>query len=141
MGSPVSIFADHHPLTRAAREWLAALQRCVRAVDYESAQPLFAPEVQAFGTYAAIVDGRDALRREQWQHIWPAIREFSFRLEEARCVGTDTLLGVVVPWDSLGVRPDGTMFPRAGRATLILIRRDAGWVAVHSHFSLAPASR
>jgi ketosteroid isomerase-like protein len=135
----MSILPRTHPLTQAAREWLAALERCVRGVDYESAQPLFAAEVQAFGTYAAIVDGRDALRREQWQHLWPTIRAFTFRLAEARCVGDERQLGVVVPWDSLGLRPDGTTFPRAGRATLILIRRDGRWVAVHSHFSLAPA--
>jgi ketosteroid isomerase-like protein len=135
----MSLLAPTDPLIQAARDWLAALERCVRGVDYESAQPLFAPEVQAFGTYAAIVDGRDALRREQWQPIWPAIRAFTFRLAEARCVGNGRLLGVIVPWDSLGVRPDGTTFPRPGRATLILIHRDNRWVAVHSHFSLAPA--
>ncbi len=137
----MSILADHDPLTRAARAWLAALERCVRAVDYESAQPLFAPEVQAFGTYAAIVDGRDALQRDQWEHVWPTIREFTFRLAEVRCVGNGTLLGVVVPWDSVGVRPDGTTVPRPGRATVILVRRDERWVAVHSHFSVAPAIR
>ena len=133
-----SILADDHPLTAAARAWLSALERCVRALDYASARPLFAPEVQAFGTYATIVDGRDALEREQWRHIWPAIREFTFRRAEAHCVGNDTMLGVVVPWDSLGVDPDGTTFPRPGRATLVLVRRDGVWVAVHSHFSLAP---
>lgn len=137
----MSILADGDPLTQAARTWLAALQRCVRAVDYESAQALFAPEVQAFGTYAAIVDGRDALQRDQWQHIWPTIREFTFRVAEARCVGSDTLLGVVVPWDSLGVGPDGTTVLRPGRATVILVRRGERWLAVHSHFSVAPASR
>lgn len=137
----MSILPNAHPLAEAARNWLAALERCVRAVDYESARPLFASEVQAFGTYATIVNGRDALEREQWHHIWPAIREFRFRLAEARCVGNETQIGVVVPWDSLGVGADGTTFPRPGRATLILVHRDGRWVAVHSHFSVAPSSR
>ena len=48
------ILSGTHPLIAAAREWLAALQRCVRAVDYAGARPLFAPEVQGFGTHAAI---------------------------------------------------------------------------------------
>ncbi len=134
----MSILPNTHPLAEAARHWLASLERCVRAIDYVSARPLFAPEVQAFGTYAAVADGRDALEYEQWQHIWPTIREFTFRLAEARCVGNETLLGVVVPWDSLGAGPDGTTFPRPGRATLILVYRDGRWVAVHSHFSQAP---
>ena len=130
-----------HPLIGVAREWLAALQRCVRAVDYAGARPLFAPEVQGFGTHAAIVDGRDALEHEQWGQIWPTIREFTFRLAEVHCAGGDDLLGVIVPWDSLGAGPDGTSFPRPGRATLILARRDGRWVAIHSHFSLAPSGR
>ncbi len=132
---------DTHPLREIARTWLEALQRCVRAVDYGAAQSLFAEDIQAFGTYAAIVSGRDALQREQWQSIWPNIRKFTFRLGEVRCVGNETLLGVIVPWDSLGTRADGTTFSRPGRATLILTRREGRWVAVHSHFSLAPSRR
>ena len=130
-----------HPLREIAREWLEALQRCVRAVDYAAARPLFAEDVQAFGTYAAVVSGRDALQREQWQHIWPTIREFTFRLAEMRCVGNETLLGVIAPWDSLGTGADGTTSSRPGRATLLLVRRDGRWVAVHSHFSLAASGR
>jgi len=67
----------------------------------------------------------------------PAIREFTFRLDDVRCIGNDALLCVIVPWDSLGVDRDGTTFSRPGRATLLLVRRER-WVAVHSHFSLAP---
>jgi len=130
-----------HPLAAAAREWLAALQRCVRAVDYPGARHLFAPEVQGFGTHAAIVGGLEALEREQWRQIWPGIREFTFRLGEVRCAGSEELLGVIVPWDSLGVNPDGSSFPRPGRATLILAWREGRWVAIHSHFSLAPSGR
>ena len=134
---PAGVLPSDHPLTEAARQWLAALQRCVRAVDYEAAYPLFDPDVLGFGTYASTVAGRAALQRDQWERVWPAIREFTFRLDEVRCVGDETLLGVIVPWNSLGVNPDGTTFPRPGRATLLLLRRER-WVAVHSHFSLTP---
>lgn len=130
-----------HPLAAEAREWLATLQRCVRAVDYASARRLFAPEVQGFGTRAAAAGGLEALEREQWRQIWPRIREFTFHLGETRCVGDGDLLGVIVPWDSLGVNPDGSSVPRPGRATLILVRREGRWVAIHSHFSLAPPGR
>lgn len=129
---------DDHPLAAAARRWLRALQRCVRAVDYASARPLFADEVYAFGTHATVVRGRAALVRNQWRHIWPSIRHFTFRLAEMRCLGHQAGLCVIAPWDSLGRRPDGTTFPRPGRATLLLVPRDGRWVALHSHFSLAP---
>jgi ketosteroid isomerase-like protein len=137
----MSVLPGAHPLAGAARTWLTALERCVRAVDYEGARPLFAPDVIAFGTYARLVAGRDALEREQWRVVWPAIREFAFRLEEAQCVGDETMLGVIVPWDSLGVKSDGVTFSRPGRATLVLVRREGRWAAIHSHFSLAPDAR
>ena len=140
VGLPASVLPDGHPLTETARSWLAALQRCVRAVDYAAARPLFAPDVQAFGTHAAVVSGRDLLEREQWRHIWPTIREFTFRLAEMRCVGGEEMLGMIVPWDSVGAGPDGRTFPRPGRATIILVLRGERWVAVHSHFSLAPSA-
>lgn len=136
----LSVLPAENPLAHAARTWLSGLERCVRAVDYGSARPLFAPEVRAFGTRASIVIGRDALEREQWRRVWPTIREFAFRLDESCCVGDETMLCVVVPWDSLGVNPDGTTFSRPGRATLVLVNREGEWVAIHSHFSLAPAS-
>jgi len=140
------------PLAAAARTWLRALERCVRAVDYAAARPLFARDVCAFGTHAAVARGRAALERYQWMRIWPSIRAFTFRLSEMRCVGSEAGLCVMAPWDSLGVRPDGTTFARPGRATLFLAPaaeprgpaasraqgRRARWVALHSHFSVAP---
>jgi ketosteroid isomerase-like protein len=124
-------------LTEIARDFLLHMQEYVRSVDYERARPLFAEDVVAFGTFAAIVSGRDRLEREQWRNVWPAIREFTFRLEELHCLGTDQALCVIVPWDSVGMR-DGQPFRRPGRATLLLQPRGGRWVATHSHFSLAP---
>jgi ketosteroid isomerase-like protein len=124
--------------TEIARVWLTDMQACVRAVDYERAHALFADDVVAFGTFAAIVAGRERLEREQWRNIWPTIADFTFRLDELHCLGTDQMLCVVVAWDSLGRRDNGETFDRPGRATLVLERHGERWVAVHSHFSLAP---
>jgi ketosteroid isomerase-like protein len=125
--------------TEIARAWLTEMQACVRGVDYERAHALFADDVVAFGTFAAIVSGRARLEREQWRNIWPTIRDFTFRLQDLRCLGTDQMICVVVPWDSLGQRDNGETFARPGRATLVLEPRGEVWVAIHSHFSLAPA--
>jgi ketosteroid isomerase-like protein len=125
-------------LEATARAWLLALQACVRAVDYARARALFAEDVVAFGTFAAVVSGRARLEREQWRNVWPTIEGFTFRLAELRCLGTDQALCVVVPWDSRGLRADGTRFDRPGRATLLLVPRGDRWLAAHSHFSLAP---
>jgi ketosteroid isomerase-like protein len=136
---PCGASVPHDRLTEDARAWLIEMQDCVRAVDYQRAWALFADDVVAFGTFAAVVTGRDRLEREQWRQIWSTIEDFTFRLDELHCLGNDQALCLVVPWDSLGRRPDGTRFGRPGRATLLLTPRGSAWVAVHSHFSLAPA--
>jgi ketosteroid isomerase-like protein len=124
-----------------AREFLLEMQACVRSVDYERLRPLFADDVVAFGTFAAVVVGRDRLEHEQWRNVWPTIREFTFRLDDVHCLGNEQALCVVVPWDSIGTSQDGQPFSRPGRATLVLAPRGQRWVAVHSHFSLAPTPR
>jgi ketosteroid isomerase-like protein len=126
-------------LDQIARGFLLAMQACVRAVDYARARPRFAEDVVAFGTFAAVVSGRDRLEHEQWQNVWPTIRDFTFRLDELHCLGSPEAVCVVVPWDSIGTATDGRPFSRPGRATLLLIPRDGRWVAAHSHFSLAPS--
>jgi ketosteroid isomerase-like protein len=122
-----------------ARAFLTEMQACVRAVDFQRGRELFAEDVVAFGTYAAVVTGRQRLEREQWRNVWPTIRDFTFRLAELRCIGDAHSICVIVPWDSLGVDAGGNTFSRPGRATLLLAERDGRWVAVHSHFSLAPS--
>jgi len=121
-----------------ARHFLTEMQACVRSVDFHRARPLFADDVVAFGTYATVITGRDRLEREQWRNVWPNIRDFMFRLDELTCLGGGDAICVVVSWDSLGTRADGTTFERPGRATLLLAERGGSWVAAHSHFSLAP---
>ena len=123
-----------------ARAFLSEMQACVQAVDFVRARPLFAEDVVAFGTYAAVVTGRERLEREQWRNVWPRIRDFRFRLEQMHVLANNgDEVCVVVPWDSQGTRTDGETFDRPGRATLLLVQRDGRWVASHSHFSLAPA--
>src|SRR5919204_5707586 len=95
-----------------AREFLLEMQACVRSVDYARARPLFAEDVVAFGTFATVVSGRDRLEHEQWRNVWPTIRDFTFRLDELHCLGTEQALCVIVPWDSHGRGQDGQPFDR-----------------------------
>lgn len=122
-----------------AWEWLSAFQERVRAVDFVGARPFFAEDVVAFGTWAAVVQGQRRLEAEQWSNVWPKIRGFTFRLDDLAVLGGPEGLCVVVPWDSRGVRADGSEYDRPGRATLFLIpAADGRWLAAHSHFSLVP---
>jgi hypothetical protein len=110
-----------------ARAFLTEMQACVRGVDFVRAYALFAEDVVAFGTYAAVVSGRDQLEREQWRNVWSTIREFTFVLDELHCLGDDHTICVVVPWDSRRLRvnrcgylhrpPTASLQHRAGTRT------------------------
>ena len=122
------------------REWLRALQACVRARDFDGGRRLCAPDVIAFGTVADFVEGVDRVMERQWRRVWPTIRDFTIRIDEARGAVQGDQAWVAAPWDSRGVHPDGTTFPRPGRLTVVLARREGRWLAVHTHFSLTPSS-
>jgi catechol 2,3-dioxygenase-like lactoylglutathione lyase family enzyme/ketosteroid isomerase-like protein len=120
------------------RQWLRRWEACVRAVDFEGGRRLCAPGLIAFGTYAVIVHGVERVMAEQWRHIWPNIRDFTVRVEEAVGAVTGDHAWVAAPWDSRGVRSDGSTFPRPGRLTIAFACEDGRWLATHTHFSLAP---
>lgn len=119
------------------RRWLAAMEECVRKGHVEGARDLFAPDVLGFGTGTVVALGRDALEERQWRRVWQHTRGFAFSLEQMRCFGGPDGLCVAITWESVGVRADGSTFPRSGRATLVLAGGER-LKAVHSHFSLDP---
>ena len=123
------------------RGWFRQLERCVRATDYDAARPIFAAEAVGFGTYGAILEGLDALVAGQWSKVWPNIGGFTFNLDTLRWGADGELAWAICLWDSEGRRPDGTTFPRPGRATVVLRRGGTGWQALHTHFSLIPTDR
>ena len=122
------------PLRQWLREWAAA----VRAQDFAAGRRLCTPDVTGFGTYTAMMEGLDRLEAEQWRHVWPTIRDFTIDAEAARGAVAGDSGWVAAPWTSLGVRADGSTFPRPGRCTVGFARRDGRWLARHTHFSLTP---
>lgn len=122
------------------RAWLEAFAAYVRARNFDGAKPMIAENVVSFGTKAAMVEGRDALIAQQWQHIWPTIAGFAFDLDTLHWHRADDTAWAVLTWTSQGFRPDGTPFPRPGRATFTFVYRDGTWLATHTHFSLFPPS-
>lgn len=119
--------------------WFLSLQACCRGLDYLTAREIFAEDVVAFGTRADVVAGLDNLQRNQWGAVWPTIRDFAFDLSQLRWGWTGEGGWGVVTWTSTGFRPDGTPFDRPGRATVVFTRGDDRIVAIHTHFSQAPA--
>jgi ketosteroid isomerase-like protein len=122
-------------------QWLTAWQAAINACDYARGAELFAEDVIAFGTYSDAMQGRSNLVEHQWREMWPYIRDFRFRLDEASVLDDGHSICVVIcPWASLGVGPDGSTFPRAGRCTIVLERAESGLRARHTHFSMAKGS-
>jgi ketosteroid isomerase-like protein len=96
--------------------------------------------VVSFGTRADIVSGLDYLQQNQWEGIWPNIQDFKINLDSIHAGGDERIAWGVATWTSTGFHEDGTSFPRPGRATTILERRNGKWVSVHTHFSLNPGT-
>jgi ketosteroid isomerase-like protein len=128
--------------TRAALlRWLDAFAAHVREVDYGAARPFFHPQVLAFGTHRDVIPGLEAWIATQWDNVWPRTADFRFSLDATHVLasGDAGMAVAVAPWTSTGFHPDGTVFDRPGRATMVF-RRDPGapmgWLCVHSHMSL-----
>ena len=131
---------EQHDVGQAVREWFQTLERSVRRVDYPTMRHHFAPDVLSFGTRADVVSGLDALMANQWSGIWPNIRDFTIDFDQLHWGASGDLAWALAPWNSTGFHPDGTSFPRPGRATVIFERRQGRWLATHTHFSLSPGT-
>jgi ketosteroid isomerase-like protein len=120
-----------------ALTWLREFEAACRGRNFDAGRLMFAQDAVAFGTWATAVHGLDNIEREQWRKVWPRIRGFTFEPKpEVRTEG-DTAW-IAAGWRSEATGPDGRPFPRPGRATFILSRRDGRWLCVHSHVSLQP---
>jgi ketosteroid isomerase-like protein len=123
--------------------WLESFAECVRRVDAESARPLFAASLRAFGTRVFCAEGQEAVEQQQWRYIWPRTRDFAFETEslEGWLSADASQASLAVPWRSTGFDAEGRAFERRGRATIVLVRAGADWQAHHTHFSVDPAAQ
>ena len=124
----------------AIRHWFGQLADSVQAVDFESAYPLFADDLIAFGTFSDFVSERPVVVRDQWRNVWPTIRRFRWRLDGVQAIVSSdrrSATGLAI-FDSDGFDEAGARFDRSGRATVVFARPAVGdpWVAVHTHMSL-----
>jgi len=136
-----SVAPARHSASAEIRAWLETFAQCVREVDYDRATEMFDRDVVGFGTFAAMLVGRDALIDGQWKNIWGCTRGFRFLLDGAHAdVSTvGDMAFVATPWISQGRDAAGNWYDRVGRCTLVL-RKDANgaWLCVHSHYSRQP---
>lgn len=126
--------ADLHEI----HEWLESFAQAVREKTFTRGKTLFAPEVFAFGTRTALLDGLDQLAAEQWNPTWNNTRGFTLQMDQLRCGIDGDIAWAAVPWHSQGCSASNEWFDREGRATYILSRRNGCWLAIHSHHSLNP---
>lgn len=122
------------------RRWLEEFAAAVRAADYARGAELFDPLALGFGTVVERAEGLELLAESQWRKVWDATEGFRFHLDGARIEVSGDLAWVASGWSSTGFTEAGARFPRAGRATIVLLRAKGGWRAVHTHFSLRPAN-
>lgn len=81
-------------------------------------------------------------RADQWEHVRPAITDFSFDVDNADVwVSVDGMQAVIrSTWSSMGRTPTGEQFPRGGRATVVVTQSapSAPWLGRHTHCSREP---
>jgi ketosteroid isomerase-like protein len=123
----------------AVRNWFRELETQVRAVDFAAARHLFRDDFIAFGTFSDFVELQPEIEQKQWRNVWPTIDGFVWREDIRVLVSPDRLFAVgLAVFDSTGYNPDGSTFPRPGRATVSMVRgaTDEPFVANHTHMSL-----
>jgi ketosteroid isomerase-like protein len=118
--------------------WLDRFATFVRAIDYESATPMFHPDMRAFGTYQDSLHSFEAWFQTQWKNVWPRTSDFRFNLEETQVLASaDGSVAIAsAPWTSTGYHRDGSTFLRPGRATMVFHLDAEKWICTHSHMSL-----
>ena len=126
------------PSAATPEQWLHTFEAVVRARDFAAGRTLFAADAVAFGTWARAVTGLDNIVREQWENVWPRIRDFRFETD-ARVRTAGESAWIAGGWLTEVTGPDGRPLTRPGRGTFVLERREGRWLAVHSHFSLLPS--
>src|ERR1700761_9603768 len=106
--------------------WLEGFAAHVRAVDYASARPLFAPQILAFGTHQDVLPSLEAWVNTQWDNVWPKTEDFRFDLTATRVLLSDdkTMAVVIAPWTSTGFHLDGSRFDRPGGVTMVFHQAD-----------------
>ena len=103
-------------------EWLRAFEAVVRARDFTAGRAMFADDAVAFGTWARAVAGLENIVREQWQNVWPRIRDFRFEAGVHIRASGDSAW-IAGGWLTEVTGPDGRPFSRPGRGTFVLERR------------------
>ena len=126
------------PASGTPEQWLQTFEATVRGRDFAGGRQLFADDAVAFGTWARAVAGLDNIVREQWQNVWPRIRDFHFEADTRVGVSGDSAW-IAGGWLTEVTGPDGRPVIRPGRGTFVLERRGGKWLAVRSHFSLLPS--
>lgn len=120
-------------------DWLETWQSLINSGDFESARPLFSPDIVAFGTVTGFMRTLPVLEERQWRQVWGKIKDFEFEKDTAAVFrdGRSDLVTVACLWHSLG-QMRSSWYQRRGRVTLVLRQTDAGFQCLHSHFSMEP---
>lgn len=126
------------------KAWLENFAKCVQSKDFEKGKTLFSPSCWCFGSYAEVLNNLDDLVENQWKQIWPNITDFHFDLNKLHCQFSQDqrMACIMAPWYSTGYRPDGMIYARPGRVTIVLLKDPVhnSWLAHHTHYSLNPGT-
>src|SRR5262249_26669286 len=119
------------------QEWLKTFEAFGRARHFTGGPTPVAADAVAFGTWARAVAGLDNIVREQWENVWPRIRDFHFEPGAHVHTAGDSAW-IAGGWLTEVTGPDGRPFTRPGRGTFVLERRGGEWLPGASPLSPLP---
>ncbi|HEY9155516.1 MAG TPA: nuclear transport factor 2 family protein [Opitutaceae bacterium] len=121
-------------------DWTRSFAAAVRARDFATAEEMFLPGVVSFGTVGHALQGREQLRRQQWEIVWNRTAGFAFDESSLVIQEEPNLAVILAEWSSTGYDAAKKSFLRRGRATIVLRRFETRWLASHTHFSFTPVA-
>jgi ketosteroid isomerase-like protein len=127
-------------LPKPLKSWLRNFSKAVRDRDFVSGRRLYDVCVVSFGTVRFRAEGLDELFSRQWQAAWPKTRNFDFEYDSAAALVEKSRAVIIVSWTSTVCIRVKKFVKRRGRATIVLQKYASGWKAIHTHFSISPAS-
>ncbi len=129
-------------LKKEITSWLQRFAEMVRSKKYTDAEEFFDKNTFGFGTIAALYSNLAEYETKQWKECWGTTKDFEFDYSTLQFITSDdkSLIVIGIMWKSIGVKPDGSEFPREGRTTTVLKRdkKTGSLISVHNHYSRVP---
>src|SRR5690242_14664091 len=120
-------------MTDEVIDWLKKWSELIRAARFDESILLFDDKFFGFGTVAVFTHGREELLNQQWKQVWTRTSDFEFDYSSISVIDLGDARVIGARWTSNGIdSKTQQLYPRSGRATIILKRTGNKLSCVHT---------